>query len=791
MFRKFTITTKMLITTAIVGVVVWAVSDKYQNDHLTRIFNAKLSERLSHQSEAQRIRFDTYVKGHHKAVRLLANTSQLNAYVTSAQWKNRLEPLVHRTPPAWLPKVSIVRSFVQPRHMLLLSPDGTAQEYYCIDESPPPGELINPGSFLLSLSRNQGFLTRINNEPFLVTSEPVQSSEGKTDAILMLASPLDEQFLVASQGALLGRSNVIALLTEGEKTIQASSNSSLIPPGTTLESLEGEYIKIGQGFFDYGATDLVIVLVSFVSTEEAGALTNEVLREERTLRALTALAFILSFVAIGAFIARRIQRLTNKVVDFSIDMHHEQPKIDEGDQLWILEDRFERLAEAIQSETAALERQALHDPLTELPNRKLLHNRLQHEILRGERTGRQLSLIISDLNHFKEINDTLGHHIGDLVLRQAAERLYGIFRKSDTVARLGGDEFGILLPDTNAEQAARIAKKVVESFNKPFIAEGHKLTVGISIGITEYPSHGDDVNILMQRADVAMYLAKRNNLGFAIYDPMKDMHSVGRLALMSDLRHAIENKYLEIHYQPVAEMATGKVVSAESLLRWNHKTRGYIPPDEFIPLAEQTGLLNPLTFWVLEKTFQQCAIWRQTGLDIGMSVNISMQSLHDAKLPVMIKSLIDNNSVKPTCLTLEITESAIMTDPLRTRDILKSLSALGASLSIDDFGTGYSSLSYLKQLPVKVMKIDRSFVMEMVNNENDNVIVKATIDMAHSLGLKVVAEGVNSKQCWNMLREMECDYAQGYYIRKAMTSDEFIAWNKSGVWPSSELSQVI
>jgi diguanylate cyclase (GGDEF)-like protein len=474
-------------------------------------------------------------------------------------------------------------------------------------------------------------------------------------------------------------------------------------------------------------------------------------------------------------ITKRLKNFTAYILRSSRGLNlNEGDESQKGDEITILEENFKSMVRAVENETAALEHQALHDPLTDLPNRKLLHNRLQQEILRSQRNKTSLVLVMSDLNHFKEINDTLGHHIGDLVLQKASVRLFKIFRKTDSVARLGGDEFGILLPETDLAKAELLAHKVIDAFNKPFIVEGHTLSVGISMGLTECPLHGDDVNILVQRADVAMYLAKRNNLGYAIYDPNKDTHSIGRLALMSEFRDAIKNESLELFYQPKIDMHDRKVVGAEALLRWHHPKRGFIDPEDFIPLAEQTGLIKPLTQWVLEQAVRQCKEWKKIQPDFTMSVNLSVQNLHDKNFIQQIKDLIVKYNMSPSCLTLEITESDIMTDPIRARETLKFLSQMGVHLSIDDFGTGYSSLSYIKQLPVEEIKIDRSFVMEMTEDENDAVIVRATIDLAHNLGLTIVAEGVKDEPTWQHLRSLQCDIAQGNHLSEALPPDVFI-----------------
>ena len=767
----------MLLTAVIIGLVVWAITDSIENYSLKQIFNAKLSERFSWQAEKQRIMFDRYVKGHHQAVKLFMQSQNILEYTSSSDWKNNSQIRSYSIPPPWLPRLSVIRNFFQPRYMLLLDAEGNCHEIYNASSGPAPAELIHPGQKLLNLSHNQGFLTRLKEKPYLLASAYIKNKKNVIQGILLLASPLDEEFLIASQGSVLAGSNVIALLTEDEPSILVSSNPTLIPAGTKTDTLKGKYLKIGQGFFDYGATDIVIELVSFISTAEALQLTREVLNEERPLRSLTAITYVLAFVLLIFIITRRLQNFTNYVVGFSEEMNLKRPEqTNTGDEITILEENFNRLAEAVQNETRALAHQALHDPLTELPNRKLLHNRLQQEILRSKRNSQQLVLIISDLNHFKEINDTLGHHVGDLVLQKTAERLFSIFRKTDTIARLGGDEFAVLLPDTSLEQAKKLAHKVMDDFKIPYIVDGHTLAVHISMGMSEFPSHGDDVNILMQRADIAMYIAKQNKLGFCIYNPDKDTHSIGRLALMSELREAIVEESLEIHYQPKVDMSTGTVTGAEALLRWNHPKRGFIDPDEFIPLAEQTGLIKPVTKWVLKKSIAQVAEWQNNNINIGLSVNLSVHNLHDSKLFDYINEQILRNKLSPEILTLELTESDIMAEPIRAREILNEIKAIGIHLSIDDFGTGYSSLSYIKQLPVDEIKIDRSFVMEMTQEDDGDIIVKATIDLAHNLGLSIVAEGVHNKKIWQRLKELNCDIAQGYYISEPLEAVEFTSW---------------
>jgi len=768
--------TKTFIYTIIISACVWFITDEIQTTSLTEIFRQRLSNNFSLQAEKQRILFDRYVKGHHQTLKIFSKTHNIINYVSNNSWnKNQSGPYkIYDSSPPWLPDLSTIRNFIHPRYFFLTDTTGKVIEYYQLRDQAPPESLLQPDAMLLSLSHNQGFLTQIEQQPYLIATAEIHNRDNIPVAKLILASALDEEFLIASQGAELEGSNIIALLSEGENKVLISSNSQLIPQGTEVNSLQDNYLVTGQGFFDYGATDIIIELISFVSTSEADQLTKAIISEERPLRMIVAVSFIAAFLIVMYLMTRRLRVFTNQVLKFSNSLNMNNQLISkQGDELKVLESVFYRISNAVERETAALEHQALHDPLTDLPNRKLLNNRLQQEILRASRNNIPLVLIMSDLNHFKEINDTLGHHIGDLVLQQAAQRLFKIFRKTDSVARLGGDEFGVLLPETNLNQATKLTRKVIQQFEKPFIVEGHTLSVGISLGLAESPLHGNDVNILVQRADIAMYLAKQENIGFEIYDPDKDTHSIGRLALMTDFRFAIEHEMLEIYYQPKLSLKDNTVTGVEALLRWYHAERGMIMPADFIPLAEQTGLIKPLTRYVIESAIKQSVEWRDYHPDLSVAVNISVHSLHDVSFIDFIKNVIAKHQFPAASLTLEITESDIMQDPIRALETLEKLSAMDVVLAIDDFGTGYSSLSYLKQLPVAELKIDRSFVSEMTKDENDAIIVRATIDMAHNLGLSVVAEGVENKQTYDSLLMMKCDCAQGYFIGTPVPAYEF------------------
>ena len=433
----------------------------------------------------------------------------------------------------------------------------------------------------------------------------------------------------------------------------------------------------------------------------------------------------------------------------------------------------DRASKRLRSEVADHQRQAMHDPLTGLPNRTLFRDRVHQSIKLASRTKGSIAVMLLDLDRFKEINDTLGHHHGDLLLQQIGPRLTKLLRDTDTVARLGGDEFAVLMlyvPDPAA--VVHVADKIRHELQKPFRVQGLSLHIDASIGLAVHPSHGSDVDTLLQRADVAMYMAKAGGTGRELYTADRDENSPGRLALMGEMRHAIEAGELLLHYQPKVHLRTGEVTGVEALVRWDHPMRGLLPSGEFVPIAENTGLIAPLTMETLRLAIKQARVWLDEARDMTVSVNLSVRSLLDANLAREIRFLLTRWHVPARNLELEITESSIMADPTRARATLVQLSSMGIRLAIDDFGTGHSSLAYLKRLPVHTLKIDKSFVINMASDENDLVIVQSTIDLAHNLGLEVVAEGVESEEVWNRLRSLGCDMAQGFWRGRPVKADE-------------------
>ena len=434
-----------------------------------------------------------------------------------------------------------------------------------------------------------------------------------------------------------------------------------------------------------------------------------------------------------------------------------------------------RLVHQLRMEIADKEHQATHDALTGLANRAKFSTSVGDAIAASGDPG-SLGVLLLDLDRFKEVNDTLGHHVGDLLLTQVAERLQRVLRDVDVIARLGGDEFCVLLVESGVEECLAVAERAQEALQKPFQLAGLELFVGASIGLAMYPEHADRSEQLLQRADVAMYAAKRTSQNCVVYESGLDEHSHQSLALAAELRSALDTRLLQVHYQPKSDVATGRTVGVEALVRWFHPERGFVPPDEFIPLAEHTGLINPLTDQVFDQVFAQLQLWHQSGQHLNAAVNVSAGTILANDFVDGLRARIAAAGLPPQALTLEITESQVMADPERAAAVLQALRDIGVRISIDDFGTGYSSLSQLKRLPVDELKIDRTFVFGMTEDSDDAVIVRSTVELAHNLGLQVVAEGVEDEATWDELARLGCDLAQGYYLSRPLPPEDLTAW---------------
>jgi len=439
----------------------------------------------------------------------------------------------------------------------------------------------------------------------------------------------------------------------------------------------------------------------------------------------------------------------------------------------------------LRTQTATLEKQAAysstHDALTDLPNRSLFYDRVEQAILSANNQNKSLSILLFEIENYKDVYDTLGRNSSDVILKQIVSRLQGVFKFQENIARIEGNTFSILINDSQLD-TLQIARNIQQSMQTAFVVDRLQVAVHTATGVVHFPEHGEDVDTLVQRAGVALYMARNNKEGYAVYDPSFDAHSPHRLTLMSELRHAFTRNELTLYYQAKVNVQTGSVYGAEALVRWNHPKHGFISPDEFIPMAERTRTIQELSAWVIRQAFTDCAQWHQEGKDLIISVNLSAKDLHDPELPDLIAGIQAATQVNPKWIVLEITEGSIMTDPEKALEIIQRLHEMGYKLSIDDFGTGYSSLAYLKKMPLAELKIDRSFVQDILHSDNDAVIVKATINLAHNLGLQVVAEGVEDAEIMTKLKDYECDIAQGYYLNKPQSVADFNTWLAESQW---------
>ena len=497
--------------------------------------------------------------------------------------------------------------------------------------------------------------------------------------------------------------------------------------------------------------------------------------------AYIACGYLLLSIALATLLARSLGRPLQQLRAASrrIAQGHSEQSLHVDTRLAEIQSLSEDLnlmrAELVHQATR-LQEQALHDALTGLPNRALLHDRLSQAASRAQRDGRGYALLLLDLDHFKEVNDALGHAVGDVLLKEVATRLASAVRASETLARLGGDEFAIVLAAPNAYHAERAATRVQSVMAPPFTIDGHVLRVAASIGIALCPAHSRDLKDWLRKADIAMYEAKRRGVGFRLYDAAFGRDDVSELAVANELRVAIEEGQLVLHYQPKVAFASGRIAGAEALVRWHHPTRGLLTPDQFIPLAEKTGLIEPLTDWVLATALRDCRGWADLGAaEIGVAINLSARSAFDQRFVERTRQALLRAQIPPGRLELELTETAVMSDPVRAHATFTALAEIGVGLAVDDFGTGYSSLAHLHRLPIRCIKIDKSFVIDMLNDDNDAAIVDAIVALAHNLGIIVVAEGVENAETYALLKHMRCDYAQGMHLGPPLPAAEFLA----------------
>ena len=494
-----------------------------------------------------------------------------------------------------------------------------------------------------------------------------------------------------------------------------------------------------------------------------------------TLLAITLLGLLLFGVG-SKLTANYVTRPLNVLVEATARMargDYDTPLAEgaNADEVGELARSFENMRGNIAEHQRQVRRLAYWDRLTGLPNRV----QFRDAVLAASTSGQPLVVVMMDLDRFKHVNDVLGYAFGDRLLQVVAERLQRVVRPGDMVSRLGGDEFALLLPAADASHAMAVAARIAASFEEPLTLDDQCVDLSAGVGLACWPEHAADVDSLLSHAEVAMYVAKRHTAGAQLYDPSLDNGSALTLSLLSELRHAVENHELRLFFQPKVLLATGALVGAEALVRWQHPKRGLVPPMQFVPFAEQTGFVRQLTLWVFEETARNIGALAELGVK-RVSINLSTRDLMDTELPEKMELILARHAVSAEAFCLEITESAIMDNPERAEGTLNRLSRRGYKLSIDDFGTGYSSLAYLKRLPVQELKIDKSFVMGMARDEGDTKIVRSTIDLAHNLGLSVVAEGVEDAEIQQRLADLGCDEAQGYHLSKPVPIDDLKTW---------------
>lgn len=581
------------------------------------------------------------------------------------------------------------------------------------------------------------------------------------------------QFTSLTSGALRPGQAITSILEEARRLLRAEfAVIALAPtagghPATTVSSPpQAPLVTLPESLLRQ-VTDLETVLVPRTTTDP----TLRQALDELGVRDLLAAPLVSSGTLIGTLlVADRLDEVSTFDRDdarlFTTLAAQAGVTLDNG-----------RLIEQLHEQAQAREYEALHDSLTDLPNRLLFSRTLESTLARSRADGSRFAVLLMDLDQFKEVNDTLGHHMGDALLQEVATRLRAGIGDRGLVARLGGDEFAVLLPDVDdPAEALEFAARLHVQVTAPIRLASLLLEVGASIGVSVHPDDGNDVSILLQRADVAMYAAKRARDRIARFDAQTHGSSPLRLQLAGEIRGALERGQFDVHYQPIARVDDETVVTAEALVRWRHPELGDLAPEEFVPIAERTGLVGQLTHYVLDHALAQCRGWQTDGMDIRVAVNLSVQVLLDVEWPAKVLALLHRHRVRPDRLTFEITETGIMSDPQHMIAVLNELAQAGVTFSIDDFGTGYSSLSYLQRLPVKEIKIDKSFVLPMACDPSAASIVRSVVDLARNLDLTIIAEGVEDRSTVEHLSRMDCDSLQGFYLSRPLPAAEFTEW---------------
>ena len=735
--KSFVINTILLLLLA--GTCVWFASDYFYQKNLNDLTSRELQ---------QNVRQQALVKQKVLAGSLSAFRDKASLYAHSHALIDRLQAWKPASSPKTLPfnkapwyqGNSAVENLIPVEYALVLNAENRVLNIYSLDSKPLPEGFIYAGSSQLQLDFDGNAINRIGSDEYLLARSDITDSKKALGQLILVT-----RFNATLLDQLIGEqtSGVMHAVVDIQNGQVISGNS--LPPDPDLK-------LVYQAPVLSMLNSRNLAFMVWIDESKLSGLAQSIKVFNRKQQLVTLLIFSLLLMGIIWRLNSRLEQVRKHIVSYSHKFGIRENSDTENDVIDSISDNITSFTNEMVAEASAFEYQAMHDALTSLPNRAFMLERLNMEISKCEQSKGCMALLIIDLDRFKEINDTLGHQMGDRVLQEVGRRLAALLRETDMVARLGGDEFAIILPGASRSQVIGVCRKLFRVMERPIKVDTIPLRIGMSIGAALCPEHGNSASHLMQRADIAMYNAKRHQSGFAIYNKDKDHNNTSRLGLSSALHEAIEKDQLLLEYQPLVDMKSGNVACVEALVRWQHPSMGLVQPDDFISLAEQNGVIRPLTLWVIDHALAQIIQWKTKGIDLRLSINLSVCCLQDRGLPSQVEKLIKKHQVRPDTIMLEITESAIMSDLSSARRVMRRLSNMGFQLSIDDFGTGYSSLSYLKQLPVDEVKIDKSFVLDMNENESDAVIVQSTINLAHDLGMKVVAEGVENHEIWEKIQ---------------------------------------
>ena len=625
-----------------------------------------------------------------------------------------------------------------------------------------------------------GVVALVSNQPYQFVMVPMRAPA--LIGWVVMGFPLD-QALINDMQAVSGVQ--AALVAQPMRSAPTVLVHSFKPPADASPLAQ----QLGDGDVLVGNRPHMVATTAVASGSEgritlrlAGSI-DDAVAPFRSLQWMLAVITLLGLALFGAgslWTARRVTQPLRRLVRASERLgrgDYDEPVAQDGrrDEIGDLARAFDHMRINVAAQRTQIRTLAYRDRLTGLPNRLQFRDDAQRAIAQADPACDHIAVLMLDLDRFKHVNDVLGYGSGDRLLAGVAERLQQVVRDGDVVARLGGDEFALLMHDADVDMAVAVAQRITAAFEQPLLLDDHTVDLSAGLGIAVWPLHAADADALLSRAEVAMYAAKRRTAGAQVYDPAVDTASALNLSLLSELRRAVDQHELRLFLQPKIAIQTGSVCGAEALVRWQHPTRGLVPPMQFIPFAEQTGFIRQLTLWMFEQAAAQQVALALLGVR-RVSVNLSTRDLLDLELPEKLDAILRRHRALADGFCLEITESAIMDDPQRAESTLNRLAERGYKLSIDDFGTGYSSLAYLKKLPVNELKIDKSFVMAMEKDAGDAKIVRSTIDLAHNLGLTVVAEGVENEAVLTLLHELHCDEGQGYHMSKPLPVDAFCDW---------------